>query len=107
MADSPSKSVPEVASELWELATTYARQQTIDPIKDLGRFVGYGVGGALMLGIGVVLLALSALRALQTETGSRFTGNLSWLPYVIVVLGGVVLMALALSRITRRKGPGA
>jgi len=101
------KSIPQVATELWELTTTYAKQETIDPLKGLGRFLAYGVGGAIALGIGVVLLLLSGLRALQTETGSTFTGNLSWAPYLIAVAAGLVLIALALLRVTKRKGPGA
>lgn len=102
-----AKSIPEVVTELWELTREYAKQETIDPIKGLGRFLGYGLGGALMLGTGVVLLLLSALRALQTETDTTFTGNLSWLPYLIVVVVGSILILLALLRITKRKGPGA
>lgn len=102
-----AKSIPEVATELWELGTAYAKQETIDPLKGLGRFVSFGVGGAVALGIGFVLLLLSGLRALQTETGSTFTGNLSWLPYLIVLAVGSILIALALMRITHRKGPGA
>jgi NO-binding membrane sensor protein with MHYT domain len=89
------------------MATAYAKQETIDPLKGLGRFLGYGVFGAVVLGIGVSLLLLSGLRALQTETGSTFTGNWSWAPYLIAVAVGLVLIALALLRITRRKGPGA
>lgn len=101
------KSIPQVATELWELTTTYAKQETIDPLKGLGRFLAYGVGGAIALGIGVVVLLLSGLRALQTETGTTFTGNLSWAPYLIAVAVGLVLIALALLRVTKRKGPGA
>ena len=102
-----AKGIPEVASELWELTTAYARQETIDPLKGLGRFLGYGIGGAIALGIGLVLLMLAGLRALQTETGSTFAGNWSWAPYLIVLAVGCVLIALALARITKRKGPGA
>jgi len=105
-ADGP-KTIPEIGTELWELATAYAKQETIDPLKGLGRFLGYGVFGAIVLGIGVSLLLLSGLRALQTETGSTFTGNWSWAPYLVAVAVGLVLIALALLRITRRKGPGA
>ncbi len=101
------KSIPEVASELWELATSYAKQETIDPLKGLGRFLGYGVGGAIALGVGSVLVLLAGLRAMQTETSSTFTGNLSWAPYLIVAAAGLVLIALALLRVTKRKGPGA
>lgn len=106
-ADGDPKSIPQVATELWELATSYAKQETIDPLKGLGRFLGYGIGGAIALGIGVLLLLLSGLRALQTETSTTFTGNLSWAPYLIAVAVGLVLIALALLRISKRKGPGA
>jgi hypothetical protein len=32
----------------------------------------------------VLLLAVAGLRALQEETGTTFTGNLSWIPYMIM-----------------------
>ena len=73
----------------------------------MGRFLGYGVGSAIALGVGTVLLLLAGLRAMQTETSTTFTGNLSWAPYLIVVAVGLVLIALALLRVTKRKGPGA
>jgi hypothetical protein len=103
--DAP-KTIPQVATELWELSTAYAKQETIDPLKGLGRFLGWGVGGAIVLGIGVVLLMLAGLRALQTQTDTTFTGSLSWLPYLITVVVGLALMGLAVWRISRRKGPG-
>lgn len=101
------KSIPEVASELWEMATAYAKQETIDPLKGLGRFLAYGIGGAVLLGVGSTLLLLSGLRALQTQTSTTFTGNLSWAPYLLVALLGVVLIGLAVMRVSKRKGPGA
>lgn len=104
--DTAPKSIPQVASELWEMSVAYAKQQTIDPLRGLGRFLGYGVGGAVLLGLGSVLLLLAALRALQTETGTAFTGNLSWAPYVIVVAGVAALSGLVIWRIVKRKGPG-
>lgn len=104
--DDSAKSIPQVASELWELSLAYAKQETIDPLKGLGRFLGFGVGGAILLGLGSVLLGLSGLRALQTETGSSFTGNLSWIPYGIVALSAVLLIGLVIWRVVKRKGPG-
>ena len=103
--DAP-KTIPEVATELWELTTSYAKQETLAPLKGLARYLGYGLAGSLMLGIGVVVLLLSGLRFLQTETGTVFSGNLSWIPYLIMVLVALVLLALATWRITKRKGPG-
>ena len=86
------KSIPEVVSELKELTISYAKQETIDPLKGQFRWVSYGVGGSLVFAIGLSLLALAGLRALQTETDTWFTGNLSWIPYLIVA---VVLSAIA------------
>ena len=46
-------------------------------------------GRRVPLGFGVVCVTVGGLRLLQEETGSTFTGNWSWAPYVImtVVLG--------------------
>ncbi|HEY8526116.1 MAG TPA: hypothetical protein VIL48_14190 [Acidimicrobiales bacterium] len=107
MPEASAKSVPEVASELFELTKSYARQETIDPLKGVGRYLAYGVLGAVSLGLGVILLLLSGLRALQTETGSTFQGNLSWIPYLIVLVVGAALIALALSRISQKKQKGS
>ncbi|HKH06742.1 MAG TPA: hypothetical protein VKA65_16350 [Acidimicrobiales bacterium] len=102
MPDTQAKPIGEVASELWELTRDYAKQETVDPLKGVGRFLAYGVAGSLLIGIGVIMLMLSGLRALQTETGSWFTGNLSWIPYLIVLVVGAALIALALSRIQKK-----
>ncbi len=88
-----------------QLAIDYAKQETLGPIKGLGRFVAFGVAGSVALALGSVILLLAVLRALQTETGSTFTGHLSWLPYVITGALATVVLALAAWRIT--KGPAS
>lgn len=102
MPDEEPKSVPEVATELWALTKDYARQETVDPLKGVGRYLAYGSAGALLGSIGVILLMLAGLRALQTETGSTFEGNLSWIPYLIVLVVAGALVAYAVSRISRK-----
>ena len=52
------KDVGELVGELWELIKAYLRQETIDPIKGLGRYVLFGVAGALLVGTGAILLAV-------------------------------------------------
>jgi hypothetical protein len=90
--------------ELWELIVEYFKQETVVPLQQLGRWVAYGLLGALLLGSGVLFLATSALRALQTETGSTFTGNWSWVPYVIVTVALLIGGALTwMARGRRRK----
>ena len=79
------KSLPGEAQELFQLVVGYAKQETIDPVKNLGRFVGYGLAGALLGSLGAVLLLLGGLRLLQTETGDVFDGNWTFVPYLVVL----------------------
>jgi len=110
-ATSPSrprqKPIPELVVELRELVVTYVKQETLAPLQSLGRWVGLGVAGSLLLGFGVVFLALAGLRALQEETGETFTGNWSWVPYVIVVFALVIGAAIVwLLRAARKAESG-
>jgi len=98
MADrSGDKSLPTQIGELWRLVLAYFRQETVEPVRNLGRFVAFGVAGSLVLGIGVSLLILAVLRFFQTETGSTFTGNLSWVPYLIMLVVSLVLAGAAMA----------
>lgn len=97
-----NKSVPQIVSELWVLTKEYARQETVDPLKGVGRYLVYGFAGVVLGSMGVVLLLLAMLRALQELTGSTFAGNWSWVPYLLVLLTASLLGALAASRIGKR-----
>ena len=99
------KSLPTLAGELWEMVVAYARQETIEPLKRLGKFLGFGIPGAFLTGTGLVLLSIAGLRALQTETDDTFTGDWSWAPYGIVLVGCIFVAALSARAIgaTKRK----
>jgi hypothetical protein len=90
--------------DFFHLVLDYAKQETLGPLKSLGRFLVFGLAGSVAITAGTVLLLLACLRALQTETGSSFTGHLSWLPYLIVAVAAIAVMGLAAWRIV--KGPG-
>lgn len=81
-----------------DLVISYVKQETVSPLKALGRFVVYGSVGSVFLGIGLVLLLVSLLRVLQEET-AVFHGNLSWIPYLIVAVAACLVVALAAWRI--------
>lgn len=80
-----TRPLPQLIVELRELIVAYFKQETVVPLKQLGRYAAYGVGGSLLLGLGALFVAVGGLRLLQTETDTTFTGNWSWAPYVIVV----------------------
>jgi hypothetical protein len=82
-------------AELKDLVVAYAKQETLDPLRNIGRFLAFGVAGSTLLSVGLGLLALAGLRALQTETGSTFTGNWSFAPYLITFVGCALVMAFA------------
>lgn len=95
------KGTAEVAGELWDLLKTYARQETVDPIKGVGRFLTFGVPGSILLAMGGLFLSLGLLRALQTQTGQHLTGHLNWVPYLVTLVVAGLLAALATRAIGR------
>lgn len=88
--------------EMFDLVKAYAKQETLDPLKGAGRWLGLGLAGSVLLVVGSLELILALLRALQTETGSALTGNLSWLPYLITVVAAGLMSGLLAMRINRR-----
>jgi Putative Actinobacterial Holin-X, holin superfamily III len=91
VADNPQQTV----RELKDLVIAYAKQEATQPLKGMLRKVGYGVAGAVLMGTGVFFLAIGLLRALQGNPGWLMHGNWSWVPYIIVVAGLVIVGALA------------
>lgn len=104
MAD---KSLPNHATELWELVVAYVKQETVEPIKNLGRFVAFGVIGSLLLAVGLPVLVLATLRVVQAETADHLTGNLDWVPYGAAAILSSVFAGLAYLGIKRKKKKGA
>ena len=103
MADGESENpaLSDTGTDLWDTLVGYARQETVDPLRGLGRFIAYGVGGSVLMAFGLAMLVLSGLRALQTETGSRFTGSWSWAPYLIALVLTGIIIAIAVKAISR------
>jgi hypothetical protein len=94
-------------SEALQLVIDYVKQETLNPLKGLGRFMAFGVAGSVALAIGLVILSVAFLRVLQGETGSTFTGNWSWAPYLICTVAVVLVAALAVKAVSRGQGKTA
>jgi hypothetical protein len=77
-------------NEFLGLVVAYAKQETLAPIQNLGRYIAYGVAGAVLIAAGAATLTLTVVRVVQAETGRHLTGNLTWVPY----LGGVLVAIL-------------
>lgn len=87
--------------EVVEYVRDYALQETVEPLKGAGRWIGYGAGGAALLGLGMMLLMLGLLRLIQTEWHGIAVGGTSWIPYAIVFLVTVLLIVITLLRINK------
>ena len=108
MADQTPKAVsaaqPDIGPDIGEvidLVKTYVRQETVGPLKGLGRKVGVGIAGALLLGLGLFFLALGLLRLIQDKAPRLASGALSWISYLIVIVFCGIVTLVALSRIKK------
>ena len=100
---SGSKSTPELISELRALVVDYAKQETIDPLRSLGRYLLWGLAGSLLLAVGGLFVIVGLLRLLQTETGGTFDGGWSFVPYLLVLIFTFVILGLLGAAVLRSK----
>lgn len=100
---SKDKSIPELTTELKDMVVAYAKQETIEPIKNLGRFVAFGLIGSLLLAVGLVTGIVGILRVLQEETGDTFEGGWSFAPYLLTLVVCLIVIGLAATSIGRAK----
>ncbi len=100
---SRNKSAPELINELKTLVIEYARQETVDPLRSLGRYLGYGIAGSVLLAVGGLFFSIGLLRLLQTETGGAFDGGWSFVPYLFVLVFAVVVLGLLAFAVLRTK----
>lgn len=97
----PRKQDDASIGEVIEFVKTYAKQETLGPLKGAGTWLAFGVGGAFALGIGLVLLMLGMLRLFQAEISWATGGSWSWSAYAFVLLITIVLLALTIERIKK------
>jgi hypothetical protein len=98
------KAPKQQVDELRQLVVDYARQETVDPLKDLGKYIAWGLAGAILLGTGVVFVAIAVVRLLQTE-GPDWLHKPGWsttYPYLIVLVLLAIGAGATLSQ-TRKK----
>lgn len=99
-------------NELKDLVVGYAKQETVDPLRTLGRYLGFGIAGSIAMGTGFALLLLALLRGLQefdvfNDPGKISGGTFSWAPYLITGFTGVVLVIMFLWRLISTSKQGS
>jgi len=74
----------ETFDDLVGLFRRYVRQETVEPLRSLGRYLLFGTAGSVLVGVGTVLLALGVMRGLQAW--GALDGRWSWVPYLAAAL---------------------
>jgi hypothetical protein len=92
--------IRDTGGDAVQLTIDYIKQEALGPLKATGRFVAAGVAATTLLSVGTILLLVGVLRLLQTETGTALTGDWSWVPYFVIAIIAVAIVALAGWRIT-------
>ena len=95
----------EGAQEIQQMLVAYAKQETVEPLKSLGKYLAWGIAGALMIFLGGIFLGLGVLRLVQSETGDTFAGGsfMSVLPYVITLAALLLIIAFILVLMNRAR----
>ena len=87
--------------ELIEFVRAYVKQETVDPLRGVGRWIAYGAAGAFCLGLGLVIVLLGVLRLVEEEWPRSSSGSLSWVAYLITLLVAVGMLVVTLLRIKK------
>ena len=85
--------------DIKDLAVRYIKEETVKPVKDLGRYMLFGAIGSLFIGVGTALLLFGLIRFMQ-NLFTVLNGSLSWIPYLIVAGVSAVVLALTAWRIS-------
>ena len=97
-AQSPSEQFADTV----QMVKAYARQETLDPVKTAGKWIAFGLVGAICIGLATALLTLGLVRMVQHEWPGTFGGRwTSLLPYLFGFLLCVLVAGLALMRINK------
>ncbi len=97
-----AEDVSTLVREIGTMLVEYVKQETLDPVKGLARFVAVGLAAMVVTGVGIVLLLLGGVRLLQDEAGSTFDGHLKFLPYVFAL---IVCAVVAAGAVRATSGP--
>ena len=88
--------------DLVDSVKTYAKQETIDPIRGAARWVFVGTVASVSLGLALVFFALAVLRFSQDVGGEALDGSWSFVHYLITLIVVSLFVALSVSRIQQK-----
>ena len=90
--------------ETYELVRDYAKQETLDPLRGAGRWLGVGLIAGFLMSVGIVIVLVGVLRLTQdlllyTWFVDKADG-LSFVPYLVTLAIGIATSAVVWSRVS-------
>lgn len=99
---SSDRSTGNELGDVVDLVKQYARQETLGPLRGAGRWIAFGIAGAISLSVAAVFAVLGVLRLLQNEFAPTFAGRwMSLVPYLVAIVTSLVVIGVTISRISR------
>ena len=92
------------AHDIQRFLVDYAKQETIEPLRSLGAYLGWGLAGSVLVFLGSFFVGLGTLRLLQSLAlfdGASWASLGPYLATIIVLLAMLMLIYGALRRARR------
>ena len=84
-----------------DLVVSYAKQETIEPLRGAMRWILWGLASMAFICTGLVFLVLGVVRLSQDVLGESFQHSWSFVSYFVGVLACGVVVAFALTSIKK------
>ncbi len=89
--------------ETYELVRDYAKQETLDPLRGAGRWLGVGLIAGFLMSLGIVIVLVGVLRLSQDLLLHTWfvdqADGLSFVPYLFTLIVGIAVSAIVWSRV--------
>ena len=92
---------PSPHEDVLDLVVSYAKQETIEPLRGALRWILWGLVSMAFICTGLVFLVLGVVRASQDVLGESFQHSWSFVSYFVGVLACGIVVAFALSSIKK------
>jgi hypothetical protein len=92
---------PSPHEDVLDLVVSYAKQETIEPLRGALRWILWGIASMAFICTGLVFLVLGVVRVSQDVLGESFQHSWSFVSYFVGVLACGIVVAFALSSIKK------
>jgi len=92
---------PSSNDDVFDLVVSYAKQETIEPLRGALRWILWGLASMAFICTGLVFIVLGVVRVTQDVLGDSFLHSWSFVSYFVGVLACGIVVAFALTSIKK------